>query len=155
MINNEIIVHVDMYGIKQTHELREYVCKKALNHVIYVNEWIDSKNKAKALGECTLLVLPSHSEGIPNVILEAMASMTPIVSTLAGGLKEVLVDGHNAVIAEIGNSVDLSEKLSMCLKDKLLREHISNNAFLEIIKQYDIRVVKKDFDAIVEQITLS
>ena len=47
------------------------------------------RKKLEALCKNTMLILPSHSEGLPNVILEAMATKTPIVAIHVGGLKEI------------------------------------------------------------------
>jgi glycosyltransferase involved in cell wall biosynthesis len=139
------VVRLDFYGTKEVERLREYVIKKELTHVVTVHGWIGPEEKVKALYESTMLVLPSHSEGIPNVILEAMATKTPIVSTFVGGLKEVLRDGENAIIVCEKDPVDLSEKIELCLKDKVFRERIADNAYREAIEKYDISVVKRNF----------
>ena len=45
---------------------------------------------AEWLGACDVLCLPSYAEGVPNVILEALASGRPVVSTQVGGVAEIL-----------------------------------------------------------------
>lgn len=50
-----------------------------------------------------LLVLPSHSEGSPNVLLEAMSAGLPIVATNAGGIAEIAADGDTALIVPARN----------------------------------------------------
>jgi glycosyltransferase involved in cell wall biosynthesis len=55
-----------------------------------------------------LLVLPSFSEGMPNVILEAMLYGKPVVATRVGGVPEVVVDGKTGRIVESQNSEQLS-----------------------------------------------
>jgi glycosyltransferase involved in cell wall biosynthesis len=59
-----------------------------------------------------VFVLPSDSEGSPNVLLEAMAEGLPIVSTNVGGVKETVNDSVEAILVEAGNSKALSEALS-------------------------------------------
>ena len=61
-----------------------------------------------------------------------MATKTPIVSTLVGGLKDILRDCENAIIAETKNSLDLSEKIQKCLIDDRLREQIAEKAYEEV-----------------------
>ena len=81
--------------------------------------------------ECTLaadiFVLPSISEGFPNVILEAMAAGLPIVTTNVRGLPEIVKDGENGFVVEPQNSAQLAEKISLILSDKELRRKISAN----------------------------
>lgn len=148
-------VYLDFFGTKQLNKLRAYVKEKQLEGAITVHEWIDDREKCKALHRATALVLPSYSEGIPNVILEAMATRTPIISTLVGGLKEVLRDGENAIIVQAGNPADLSEKILKCLSDAELRDRIASNAYQEALARYDVSIVKKELSLILQQFRTS
>lgn len=150
LIEKGYVIELDFYGTKEIAELKAYVARKNLGHVIRVNGWADENKKLEALYESTVLILPSHTEGIPNVILEAMATKTPIVSTHVGGLKDVLTDGRNALIAKVGDPVDLSAKIARLLDDEEIREHIAEQAYAEIKEKYDIPVIKEKFRLIFE-----
>lgn len=141
-------VTLNFYGTKDDRSLKRYVAEKGLEGNIIVNGWIEDRDKRQILRECTLLILPSHSEGIPNVILEAMATATPIIATRVGGLGEILQDRVNAVVARDRNPVDLAHKIRLCLDDAGLRKRIAANAYMEATSKYDITVVKKDVAAI-------
>jgi glycosyltransferase involved in cell wall biosynthesis len=143
-------IHLDFFGNMEVEKLKSYVDDKKMSKYISVNNWINFEEKVEALYKHTLLILPSYSEGIPNVILEAMATKTPIISTVVGGLSEILVDRENSVITEVGNPQDLSEKILMCLRDKQLREKISNNAHREVEQKYDVGVIKKKVNEVFE-----
>lgn len=143
---------LDYYGTKEVDQLRAYVKNKDMEGKVRVNGWADDDMKLKALWGAAMLILPSHTEGIPNVILEAMATRTPIVSTHVGGLKEVLVDGQNALIAEPGNPADLSRKIARMLDDRELRARLEENAYEEIRVQYDTPAIEKKFEAILTDI---
>jgi Glycosyltransferase len=151
MVGKGISVHLNFYGTKEIDHLCEYVNNKNLTSYITVSGWIGEKEKLQALYESTLLVLPSHTEGIPNVILEAMATRTPLVATSVGGLKDILRDGENALIVEVNNPTDLSNKICRLLNDDELRRHLAENAYREAAEKYDVRVIKKQFFHIIEQ----
>ncbi len=58
-----------------------------------------------------LLILPSHAEGIANVLLEAMAVGVPVISTLCGGVTELIEDGVNGWLVPIRNPKALAQKI--------------------------------------------
>ena len=145
-------VSADFFGTKEVEELRGYVFEQGLSDSVRIHGWIGEEEKLKALHGCGMLVLPSHTEGIPNVILEAMATKTPIVSTLVGGLKDVLRDGENAVIAEAGNAVDLSRKILLLLQDPDLAARIAENAYREACEKYDLPIIKAELRTILHRV---
>lgn len=53
---------------------------------------------------CDLVVLPSHYDGFPNVLIEAMALARPILASTAGGMRDVLADGEEAFLFAPGDT---------------------------------------------------
>ncbi len=70
----------------------------------------------EVMKNCYCLVLPSLSEGLPRVLIEAMALGKPVIGTRVGGIQELIKDGENGFLVEPGNPDDLAEKLSILLK---------------------------------------
>ncbi len=65
----------------------------------------------------SVLVVPSKSEGVPNVVLEAMVFGVPIVSTRVGGIPEVIEDGHDALLVPSQDPARLADAIVKVLAD--------------------------------------
>ena len=76
-----------------------------------------------------IFVLPSHSEGSSNVLLEAMAAKVPIVATSAGGTPEIVSDDHTALLVPPRNAARLAEALKRILGDPALQRRLAEAAF--------------------------
>jgi glycosyltransferase involved in cell wall biosynthesis len=74
-----------------------------------------------------VFVLPSHSEGSPNVLLEAMAAGVPVIATTAGGIPELATNGTDALLVEKRNVGGLTAAISRMLEDTALRERLSSS----------------------------
>lgn len=73
-------------------------------------------------------VLPSHSEGSPNALLEAMAAGLPSVCTRVGGVPEIVSNGVTALMANAANPVALAEVMHRLLSDRALRKMLGEKA---------------------------
>jgi glycosyltransferase involved in cell wall biosynthesis len=83
-----------------------------------------------------LMVLPSHSEGSPNVLLEAMAANVPVVTTSVGGVPEIATDKENALFVEARNSKALAQAISQLLNDREFARKLATNAQQRVIKNH-------------------
>jgi len=75
-----------------------------------------------------VFVLPSLSEGIPSVILEALAAGTPILASNVGGVPEIVTDGKEGFLFQAGNVTEMADLLSRMLRDGRLRRKMSKAA---------------------------
>lgn len=70
--------------------------------------------------DCYCFVLPSRTEGLPRVLIEAMASGKPVIGSKVGGIPDLIEDGSNGFLVESGNVDDLAKKLARLLGDQEL-----------------------------------
>jgi len=82
-----------------------------------------------------ILVLPSLSEGRPNVVLEALACEVPVVATDVGGIPELMVDGETGYLVPAKNPAELSRKINKLLEDKSQRENMGKLGRKSIIQR--------------------
>lgn len=91
-----------------------------------------------------VFVLPSYTEGFPNVILESMASGCCIVATDVGAIPEMLeVDSENpcGITVKAKNSEALSLAINQVLNDDLLSSQLQENAVKRVNETYHIDIV--------------
>jgi glycosyltransferase involved in cell wall biosynthesis len=74
----------------------------------------------RLLAGCDVLALPSHAEGLPLVVLEAMAQSRPVVATPVGGTPELVADGETGLLVPAGDPAALAEALQALLLDREL-----------------------------------
>jgi len=97
-----------------------------------------------------VFVLPSlYGESFGIVLLEAMASKTPVVASDDGGIKELIKDGRTGFIVKKEDADGFSERIVELLSDRKLSENISTTAFQEV-KKYDWKNVVKKIEKVYE-----
>ncbi|MFZ5867546.1 MAG: glycosyltransferase [Thermodesulfobacteriota bacterium] len=88
---------------------------------------------AELMRQADILCLPSHTEGKPNVVREAMASGLPVVASRVGGIPEMVKDGETALLHEPGNVEDLRRCLSELVNNNDLRKSMAAAGYESII----------------------
>jgi len=84
-------------------------------------EWVGfTQDVTRELTQLDLFVLPSlFGEGLPMVVLEAMAAGVPVVGTRVEGVPEAIDDGANGVIADPGDADDLARSMMRVVEREL------------------------------------
>jgi len=81
------------------------------------------------------LILPSLSEGCPNVILEAMAVGTPVIGSNVGGIKEIIRDQENGLLFDRMHAEELRNCMEIIAQSTEMRQRLIRNA-LHTVKTY-------------------
>lgn len=78
--------------------IRGFVRESGLAERVTFTEWIPHEDLPLHLNDLRLLVLPSYTEGLPNIMLEAMACGTPVLATPVGAVPDFIRDGETGFI---------------------------------------------------------
>jgi glycosyltransferase involved in cell wall biosynthesis len=83
-----------------------------------------------------VLALPSHSEGSPNVLLEAMAAGVPVVATAVGGVPEIATDGETALLVPKGDVPAMAQALARMLDEPAFAQAMAGRAQPAVLSSY-------------------
>lgn len=95
---------------------------------------VKGQQKMDLLHRMDLFLLPSHNEGLPMAILEAMAAGKPVISCPVGGISEIVLDGINGFLVPPGDTQALAEKIKLLAREKELRRQMGEKS-LQIVEQ--------------------
>jgi colanic acid/amylovoran biosynthesis glycosyltransferase len=87
-----------------------------LEGAITVLGWVSGPRVKEELLTARALVLPSFYEGLPTVIMEAMALSRPVISTYVGGIPELVEDGKTGWLVPAGDEIALSQAMRAALE---------------------------------------
>jgi glycosyltransferase involved in cell wall biosynthesis len=87
-------------------------------------ESLQTSEVARALDEATVLVLPSRSEGLGRVVVEAFCRGRGVVGSRVGGIPDLVTDGENGVLVPPEDPAALADALVRVLSDRALAERL-------------------------------
>lgn len=85
-----------------------------------------------------LLVLPSHTEGSSNVLLEAMTAKVPIVATTAGGNPEIIVNERTGLLVPVADPHNLASAIARLLDDPDLASRFADTAAVKASEEFSV-----------------
>ena len=97
-------------------DLERAVSRHGLNDVVRITGWVSSARVRHEIARATALVLPSFAEGLPVVLMEAMAMGRPVISTWVAGIPELVQDGRQGWLVPAGSVDALANAMRQCLQ---------------------------------------
>ena len=88
------------------------------------------------LGKLDILIMVSDHEGLPMILLEAMACRTAIISHAVGGIPTLLDNGKCGILIDDQNHAKYVDAILKLIKNPSVRQDLSNNAFDQLTKHY-------------------
>ncbi|MCU0320981.1 MAG: glycosyltransferase family 4 protein [Chitinophagaceae bacterium] len=110
-------------------QLQEHIILHGKKNKNEVSDWMNKSD---------IFLLTSVYEGIPNVVLEAMAMELPVVTTKSGGVDEVIEHGVDGFIAPLYNIDAISSLLEQFINDKQLANSMGKAARKKVLASYTL-----------------
>lgn len=99
-----------------------------------------------------IVVSPSRTEGISNVILEAMVFRKPVVATRVGGTPEIITDSHNGILVPPGDAKALCNAVEKIALDSNLSNRIVENAYTTIHSHFEFKQRMRKVERFYEEV---
>lgn len=100
--------------------------------------WINAQQREAILSAADVFVLPSHNEGLPMALLEAMGWGLPAIVTPVGGIPEVICSKQNGLLVEAGDVIGLTAAMQTLIDNPQLRWSLGKSA-RATVAPYDIQ----------------
>lgn len=89
--------------------------------------WVGRTDVAKLIADADALVLPSHDEGLPMVILEALSAGLPVIATPVGSIPEVLRHDETCLFIGVGDVAGVAAAMTRVATDPALAARLAAN----------------------------
>jgi glycosyltransferase involved in cell wall biosynthesis len=115
-------------------DLEKQVAALGLEQTVYFTGWLSQEETRTRLMDATVLVLPSRRmkdgdrDGIANIVVEAMALGTPVITTTAGAAGEIITHDVNGLLAPSDQPDALADLIERALSSKELVQRLAKEA---------------------------
>ena len=115
------------------------IARYGLGGKVRITGWISSDQVRAELLAARAMVLPSFSEGLPVVIMEAMALRRPVLTTYVAGIPELVEEGRNGWLFPAGSVEELADAMANCLSMDSNQLQVMGDAARErVLQHHDI-----------------
>lgn len=91
-----------------------------------------------------MLVLPSRTETLPRVLIEAQALGLPQIATRVGGIPEIVEDGVTGLLVDVGDAIGLADAVMTLCSDPQLRSNMAQASRVRALSRYDTDAIMRE-----------
>jgi len=150
----DLVVHLHVVGRPRERDygdsLQAYVVEHGLTGVVHVVGEVNKRRALEYVAAVDALVLASHSEAMPLVLLEAMQLGTPIVATAVGGVDELLGAGYEATVP-VGDADAIAAALERLADDRGWADRIAAGSTARYWGEYSNARFQQRFDVLLAE----
>lgn len=129
--------------------IEQFLERTALYSKVKLAGWIAHDKIPDYLNNYKLLVLPSYTEGLPNIMLEAMACGTPVLTTAVGSISQFVRDRQTGFILENNSPECIAKNVSRALNDPELKQ-IALNGKMLVENEFNFEKAVNGYRAVVD-----
>lgn len=134
-------------GFEKDEELLFMAHQSGMENEVSFEKWMSQTELKKTIQDSDILLLPSLTEGIANVAIEAMALGTMVIASNCGGMNELIQNNNNGFLHATRNKNELAEKIIEISKLSVSKhEIILKNARETVERQFNSNKNIKDFE---------
>jgi glycosyltransferase involved in cell wall biosynthesis len=100
------------------------IAREGISDRVKTPGWLDAAARTELLASSDILVLPSHAENLPMVVIEALSHGVAVIATPVGAVPEVITDGYNGILVPAGDEDALASSIERLLLDAKLRRSL-------------------------------
>ncbi len=121
--------------------IEQRIAELGLKSRVSITGWLTEQQVIEELKAATVLVLPSFAEGLPVVIMEALALARPVISTFVAGIPELVEPSVNGWLVPAGSVKALADTMSKVLNTNLEKlEEMGRNGKSAVKQRHDVLV---------------
>jgi glycosyltransferase involved in cell wall biosynthesis len=123
-----------------------------VEHALTLPGWVEGRQKEELLRRSDLFVLPSHYEGLPLGLLEAMGWGLPVIATPVGGIPDLIADHVNGLLVAPGEPPALAKAIVLLLKNDVQRGRLRDAALRDVRERYGIATIIAALEALYQEL---
>jgi glycosyltransferase involved in cell wall biosynthesis len=131
--------------------LQQYIETKGLSGIVALPGAVSPDLLPDAYRSADLFVLPSLYEGIPIVLMEAMAMEVPCVAPRITGIPELIRDGMDGLLFTVGDVAEMQDCIERLMNSPALRRQLGQSARQRVLEGYDIVENTRRFAALLKE----
>jgi glycosyltransferase involved in cell wall biosynthesis len=120
------------------------------NHSYEFPGWVHGTLKANYLAKADIFILPSYSEGMPNSLMEAMASGVPSIATNVGAVKDLIGNNESGLIVKVGDIKGISNAILYYINKTSETERMIQSARQIILNNHSLEIASKKIQNLIE-----
>lgn len=132
------------------NELESLIKKYKIQDWVIFSGYI--KDIENLISESDVVILPSLWEGLPNILLEAMAMKKPVIATDVGGVREIVKNGENGFIVKPACAREIAERIIEVFSDEKNSLRMGESGYKFVKENFDVQKMVSSYQCLYTQL---